>query len=398
VKPRLGRFASIGLLATTVDVAVLVLGVRALGLIVVVADVLALVVAGTVSFVLHRRITFARQPAVRWVRRPMAFVLVASVAGVVDVLVLRALVEVTGWDSAAELVAAKVPAVAAAAVVRFLGARWILFPEVRADHSTRVERPPLVGAHRLSVVVPAYREADRIATTVGRLRDELGPLVDDDLEIVVVDDGSGDATAERAAEAGADQVVRLPANRGKGAAVRAGMLAATGRTRAFTDADLSYAPAQVASLATEVEDGWDVVVGSRRHAETSTLVRARRLRELGGRLVNLCTHAVLLGAPRDTQCGLKAFRADVATTLFERARIDGFAFDVELLHLAERDGMSVREVPVEVVNAERSTVRVVRDGVVLVRDLGRILRADRAGSYDLQATGSSPVAGGGPGA
>jgi putative flippase GtrA len=391
VKPRLGRFASIGLLATTVDVALLVVGVRALGLIVVVADVLALVVAGAVSFLLHRRITFARQPAVRWVRRPLAFVLVASVAGAVDVLVLRALVEVTGWGSAAELVAAKLPAVAAAAVVRFLGARWILFPEVRADLSTRVPRPPLVGAHRLSVVVPAYREADRIGTTVARLRDELGPLVEGDLEIVVVDDGSGDATADRAAEAGADQVVRLPANRGKGAAVRAGMLTATGRTRAFTDADLSYAPAQVASLATEVEDGWDVVVGSRRHAETSTLVRARRLRELGGRLVNLCTHAVLLGAPRDTQCGLKAFRGDVATALFERSRIDGFAFDVELLHLAERDGMSVREVPVEVVNAERSTVRVVRDGAVLVRDLGRILRADRAGSYDLPADATNAV-------
>lgn len=387
MKPRLGRFASIGLLATTVDVAVLVLGVRVLGLIVVAADVLALVVAGAVSFLLHRRITFARQPAVRWVRRPLAFVLVASVAGLVDVLVLRALVEVTGWGSAAELVAAKLPAVAAAAVVRFVGARWILFPEVRADLSTRVERPPLVGAHRLSVVVPAYREADRIATTVARLRTELGPLVGDDLEIVVVDDGSGDATADRAAEAGADRVVRLPANRGKGAAVRAGMLAATGRTRAFTDADLSYAPAQVAALATEVEDGWDVVVGSRRHAETSTLVRARRLRELGGRVVNLCTHAVLLSAPRDTQCGLKAFRGDVAAALFERARIDGFAFDVELLHLAERDGMSVREVPVEVVNAERSTVRVVRDGAVLVRDLGRILRADRAGSYDLPPDG-----------
>src|SRR5699024_2520863 len=116
-------------------------------------------------------------------------------------------------------------------------------------------------------------------------------------------------------------------------------------------------------LLAKVEDGWDVVVGSREHTETTTLVRARRVRELGGRLINLATHAVLLGAHRDTQCGIKAFRSDVARSLFGRSRIDGFAFDVELFHLAERDRLSVREVPVEVENAERSSVRAVRDGV-----------------------------------
>src|SRR5690606_28251455 len=151
-----------------------------------------------------------------------------------------------------------------------------------------------------------YREADRIGTTVARIRDELAPTVGDDLEVVVVDDGSGDRTAAAARAAGADQVLVQPVNRGKGAAVRAGVLAARGRTVAFTDADLSYPPAQVADLLAEVEDGWDVVVGSRVHTQTATLVRARRVRELGGRLINLGTHAVLLGAHRDTQCGLKA--------------------------------------------------------------------------------------------
>jgi len=394
VRHRLRRFASIGLIATAIDVGLLLVLARGLGLIVVAADALALAVAAGASFALHRQITFGRDPSVRWVHHPSAFVMGAVVAGAVDVLVLRALVELTGWESAPELVAAKVPAIAVASVVRFVAYRWVLFGTVRAELSERVERPAPPGEVRLSVVVPAYHEEDRIAATVRRVRDELAPTVAPaELEVVVVDDGSGDGTAAAAEGAGADRVIVLPANRGKGAAVRAGALAARGRTVAFTDADLSYPPAQMADLLAQVEAGWDVVVGSRVHTETATLVRARRLRELGGRLINLGTYAVLLGAHRDTQCGLKAFRGDVARSLFSRARIDGFAFDVELFHLAERDGLSVREVPVRVVNAERSTVHVVRDGVVLVRDLARIVRGGRAGWYDhpLPLAGDAPA-------
>ncbi len=383
MRARLRRFASIGVIATLVDVGVLVLMARGLGLIVVVADVIALTVAAVVSFFLHRQVTFGRDPAVRWVDRPLAFVMVATVAGAVDVVVLRALVEVTGWESAAALVAAKLPAIAVASVVRFVAYRWVLFGVVRAELAERSDRPPAPGSARLSVVVPAYREADRIGATVARIRTELAPTVTGpDLEVVVVDDGSGDGTADAARAAGADVVVVQPENRGKGAAVRAGVLAAHGRTVAFTDADLSYPPAQLADLLAEVEAGWDMVVGSRVHTETATLVRARAVRELGGRVINLATHTVLLGAHRDTQCGLKAFRSDVARSLFSRARIDGFAFDVELFHLAERDRLSLREVPVRVANAERSSVRVVRDGLLIVRDLARIVRNGRAGLYD----------------
>lgn len=382
MRERLRRFASIGLIATAVDVVLLLVLARGLGLIVIVADAIALAAAATVSFALHRQITFGGDPSVRWVHHPLAFTMAAVVAGAVDVVVLRGLVELTGWSSAPELVAAKLPAVAVASGVRFVAYRTVLFGSVRAQLAERVERTPAPGERRLSVVVPAYREADRIGATVARIREELAPSVGDDLEVVVVDDGSGDGTAEAARAAGADQVLVQPENRGKGAAVRAGVLAARGRTVAFTDADLSYPPAQLADLLAEVEDGWDVVVGSRVHTQTATLVRARRVRELGGRLINLGTHAVLLGAHRDTQCGIKAFRSDVARSLFSRSRIDGFAFDVELFHLAERDGLSVREVPVQVANAERSTVRVVRDGLVLVRDLARIVRGGRAGWYD----------------
>ena len=178
-------------------------------------------------------------------------------------------------------------------------------------------------------------------------------------------------------------MVALPTNRGKGAAVRAGVLVSHGRTVAFTDADLSYAPAQIERLLDAVEAGWDVAAGSRHHPETTTLVPASALREWGGRVINLATHAVLLGRHGDTQCGLKAFRSDIARVLFTHGRIDGFAFDVELFHLVERYGFSLLEVPAEVENSDRSTVHVARDAARLLVDLARI-RSDAArGTYDL---------------
>jgi hypothetical protein len=161
-------------------------------------------------------------------------------------------------------------------------------------------RPPAPGDRRLSVVIPAYREGERITAAIERVRTELAPHVAaSDLEIVVVDDGSGDGTAEAAA--GADLVLVHGVNRGKGAAVRTGMLAACGRTRVFTDADLSYAPAQIVRLLHEVEAGWDIVVGNRYHEDTTTTVPASALREVGGRLVNGATRLVLLGTPTATR-------------------------------------------------------------------------------------------------
>ena len=237
---------------------------------------------------------------------------------------------------------------------------------------------------RLSVVVPAFQEAGRIGTTIEQIRVALAG-VDGGVELVVVDDGSTDGTAGEARVAGADQVLVHPRNRGKGAAVRSGALAATGAVVAFTDADLAYSPHQLLGLLERVESGVPVVVGSRRHEQTTTLVRARRLREVGGRAVNLVTRAVVLGGERDTQCGMKAFSAEAARQIFERTTIDGFAFDIELFVIADRLGLEVAEVPVEVENSERSTVKVVRDATRLVTDLFRIRRAARDGRYGPEA-------------
>jgi dolichyl-phosphate beta-glucosyltransferase len=231
-------------------------------------------------------------------------------------------------------------------------------------------------APELSVVVPAYGEGRRIGASVLALRAALGEAT----EIIVVDDGSPDRTGEAAKEAGAE-VIRLPVNKGKGAAVRTGVLAARGALVVFTDADLSYAPSQIERVRAELERGAEVVVGSRRHVGTTTLVRAGPVREISGRVFNLFTRMVLPRGFGDTQCGLKGFRRDAARAIFQRATVDGFAFDVEVLLLATRLGYSIVEVPVELDNAVGSTVRLSRDVLRMLRDLVRIKRRAGTGGY-----------------
>lgn len=363
--------------ATVVDVLGFALVASLSGLPVAVADALALAAATPVSFLLHR-LPGGATPYQRWVEHPARFVSVALVAGAVDVAIVGLFAD--GADAVGALLLVKVLALAVAALVRLAGFRRLLFQAVRSDQQTPdADRAASPGDRRFSVVLPAFREGGRIGATVEAVRAAFP--ADDDVEIIVVDDGSGDGTADEARAAGADLVVVHDHNRGKGAAVRTGMLASSGRAVAFTDADLAYAPDQLLTLRDRIEDGWDVVVGSRRHTDAIALVRARRLRELGGRVINLITQVVLLGRYVDTQCGLKGFRGDVARSLFARSHVDGFGFDVEVFHLVERDRLTLLEVPVRVVNSERSSVRVVSDAVRLVADLFRIRRRAALGAY-----------------
>jgi dolichyl-phosphate beta-glucosyltransferase len=357
-----------------VDLALLFSLVRVLDLPVVAGDAGAVFVASILSWLLHRSTTFALDPEVRWVRMPGAFALVATIAGVVDVVVTSALA------AGAPLLPSKLVGVGVAGVVRLVAYRGVLATDTRRSLGARRDPVPAHGGRRLTVVVPAKDEAGRIAATVTRLREELADL---DLEVLVVDDGSTDDTAIVAEHAGA-RVLRHDVNRGKGAAVRSGVLAADGRTVAFLDADLAYPPAQVRPLLAAIEEGWDVAVGDRFHP--ASVVEGRtRVRFVAGRLFNLLTVTVLLGQYRDTQCGCKAFRSDVARSLFERARLDGFAFDVEVLHLVERDRLSLLEVPVTLTETGGSSVRLVRATFEMLRDLLRVRRWSAEGAYDRPA-------------
>jgi dolichyl-phosphate beta-glucosyltransferase len=370
VTRRVSRVAVVAVV-TALDLAILVALARGADLPVAVADAVSVAIASVVSWGLHREITYAGDLNIRWVRRPQAFALAALVAGAVDVVVTS-----VGSLSVA-LGTSKVVGILAAGVVRIVAYRGVLGTDLRRSLGQRRDVAPPAGAVRLSVVVPAKDEANRIAQTIARLRDELTDL---EPEIVVVDDGSSDDTAAVAERAGA-RVVRHDVNRGKGAAVRSGMLAATGRTIAFLDADLAYPPAQARVLLDAVEDGWDVAVGNR--FDRASVVEGRSaLRYVVGRVFNAVTAAVLLGQYRDTQCGCKAFRADVARSVFSRTRLDGFAFDVEVLHLVERDQLSLLEVPVTLQETGGSTVRVARSSVEMLRDLVRVRRWSHKGVYD----------------
>lgn len=236
---------------------------------------------------------------------------------------------------------------------------------------------------RFSVVIPAYREAERIANTVRQLRDALSAVHEaGGVEIVVVDDGSDDGTAAAAAAAGADVVERFEDNQGKGAAVRAGFRAASGTVVAFTDADLAYPAHQLSGLLQEVERGADVVVGDRRHGASTEVTPASALRRTGSWIATAACRVLRLAHVNDTQCGLKAFSGPAAQRLIEMSVMDRFAFDVEILHLAHHLGLKVTQVPVTVINSNASSVRVVSDGWRLVLDMIRIRVRVLLGRYE----------------
>jgi glycosyltransferase involved in cell wall biosynthesis len=236
--------------------------------------------------------------------------------------------------------------------------------------------PPIL----LSVVIPAYNEEARIGCTLERVSGYLEGR-DYAAEILVVDDGSADGTREVAGRTMAGSAVpfrllALPANRGKGAAVREGVLAARGEFVLFSDADLST-PIEEADrlLARQRETGADAVLGSRALPDSRITRPQGRLRQLAGKTFNRMVR-LLTGLPfRDTQCGFKLFRAAVARELFSRLEEERFAFDVEIVYRAMRRGCRVIEVPVEWADDRRSRVRFFRDSARMAVALLRIRRA-----------------------
>ena len=266
----LARFSVAGSVVTATDVG-LYAALRHAGASPLRADVPALAATSALSWAVHRAVTFRGDPYRRWLDDTKGFARAAIAGAAVDLAVV-AIVDRDGVSP----VAAKVPAVALAGLARWVLHRRRLFGIVSADHLPDGARADAPGELRVSVVLPAFREEARIGHAVAAVRAALADL-DGGVEIVVVDDGSGDGTAAAARAAGADQVVVHERNRGKGAAVRSGVAASRGRTVVFTDADLAYAPDQLPGIVKVVEEGWQVVTGSRRHDATTTLVRAGRV-------------------------------------------------------------------------------------------------------------------------
>ena len=227
----------------------------------------------------------------------------------------------------------------------------------------------------LSVVIPAYNEVRRLPPTLERLRTYLDGR-DESYEVIVVDDGSDDGTSDRAEQMAACwpqlRVFGLVPNMGKGAAVRHGILRARGAHRAFSDADLSTPIEELARLRAHLSNRCGVAIASRDLPGSDIEVRQPGWREFMGRTYNHLLRFLVLPGIRDSQCGLKVYRADVAEACFRPLHTMRFGFDAEVLLRARRGGSEIAEVPVRWRHVEESRVGGFGDASRMLLDLLRL--------------------------
>ncbi len=242
------------------------------------------------------------------------------------------------------------------------------------------DAPPSAAPRRVSFVVPAYDEERRLGSSLERLIAYLARQ-DYESEVIVVDDGSEDATASIAERVAADQpervslrVLRHDRNRGKGAAVRTGMLAATGDPTLYLDADLATPPEETSRLLDALGEGYDLAIGVRIQPGGYDMRASEpTYRRIGGYIFTAVRRRLLLFDVYDTQCGFKAFRKEAAERIFRLQQLDGWAFDAELLFIAQRLGYSIKQMPVEWHHVEGSRFQIgIRSAIRELRDLARI--------------------------
>lgn len=239
----------------------------------------------------------------------------------------------------------------------------------------------------LSIVIPAYNEEKRIGRTLEGTFEYLGAQ-SYDYEVLVVNDGSHDRTAEKVLEfaqqtSGRLRLIENPGNRGKGYAVRNGMLQARGDVALFYDADLATPTTEIIKVITPiVENQYDVVFGSRALNRDLIGQHQSLLRELRGRGGNLFLRATLGLDFRDTQCGFKAFRREAAQSIFQLQRIDGFGFDPEILFIGQKQGWRLLEMPVRWNHVEGSVVTLFGTTVKVLMEVSTIRWNDVTGKYD----------------
>ena len=240
----------------------------------------------------------------------------------------------------------------------------------------------------LSIIIPAYNEAVRLAKTLRTVVDYLRTDWPDS-ELILVDDGSTDDTAAQAQkifeESGTlrTSVISYKSNLGKGRAVRLGLLAARGTVALFSDADLSTPITETPKLVDPIfNNECDVTFGSRALDRSLIGVHQPWRREQGGRIFNLAVR-LATGLPFwDTQCGFKAFNMAVCRPLVEAATVDRFGFDVELLYLTHRAGLRLREIPVRWDHYEGSKISFGSDSIKMLTEVGLIRQQARRGVYD----------------
>jgi dolichyl-phosphate beta-glucosyltransferase len=237
----------------------------------------------------------------------------------------------------------------------------------------------------LSIVIPAYNEAHRLPTTLAAIADYLDEA-GTDAEVIVIDDGSTDGTGEAALDVSGcampPRVIAFKDNRGKGASVRAGMLAAHGDHVLFMDADNSTRIGEHEQLLAAAQAGADVAIGSRYLRHDSIKIKQRWYRVAVSRMGNRLIRFTLLPGLLDTQCGFKLFTNAAAKDIAHCLTIVGYSFDIELLVMARCLGYDVREVPVDWYDAPGSRVPLIRTSIKTLFEVlwMRLARVDAADS------------------
>ena len=234
----------------------------------------------------------------------------------------------------------------------------------------------------LSLIIPVYNQGRLLAGTLDWLRQEFSEA---QLEVIVIDDGSTDENMKTPLKS-VDNLIVFEKNRGKGAAVRAGVLAAKNDVVIYTDADLAYKPSSIRLIYEAVARGVDAAVGSRH-------LRGWSPRAIYSRVMRRIIKVFLLQQERDTQCGAKAFRKDVAQAVFKQVQENRFAFDLEVFCLLDLLGAEVVEIAMEPEPSTHTTVRF-RDGLIFLRDIFKIRRRLKLGEYSprfSESPGSSQV-------
>ncbi len=241
---------------------------------------------------------------------------------------------------------------------------------------------PIEASPTYSVVIPCYNEELRIVPTIGAIATHMSTL-GEPWELLIADDGSTDTTVELVEQLGLVNLRLLPAekNAGKGDAVRRGMLAARGEIVLFADADQSTPIEQFERLVSEINRGADVVVGSRA-ADGADVANKSIVRKIFSGGLRLVVKGVFRIPVADTQCGFKMFSREATEALFSRQLLDDFSFDLEILYLAKKLGLTTVEVPVQWIDAPGSKVDPKKVAMEFLADLRVIKRNDRDGRYD----------------
>jgi dolichyl-phosphate beta-glucosyltransferase len=228
----------------------------------------------------------------------------------------------------------------------------------------------------ISIIIPSYNEEERIGVSLEKIINYF-KSENINAEILVVDDGSKDKTSEIASKFPEVRVIKQDRNRGKGAAVRRGMLEAKGDFCVFSDADLSTPIYEIKKLIEQYQNGYDVCIGSR--AVDYSMIKEHQpwYREMMGKTFNKIVQLLVVRGIKDTQCGFKGFKKEAAKNIFSKQKIDGFAFDVELVFLAGKLNYKIIEIPVEWYNDERSKVNPITDSTKMFLEILKIRRIHR---------------------